>query len=597
MSDDAGRIVYTNKARCRDCYRCVRVCPVKAIRMHDDQAFVVTERCIACGTCIRECPQKAKSFRNDVEKAIRLIAASRPVAASIAPSFTSVYTGWERTRLASALRRLGFSFVAETAIGAEEIAAATRAYVDARPDAPHIATACPAVVAWVERYRPSLSQYLVPVVSPMIAHARMLKAWLGGDAAVVFIGPCVAKKAEAERPELAGAVDCVLTFAELAEWLAREKVGIAACEESRFDDEPGGDARTFPLVGGCLKTAALSSDMLAAEVVAVSGTQELDEIADAIEDGRSPVVVEPLFCAQGCINGPATTAGGSLYERRLEVLGWARAPRGATPSAGARPTPTLTTSFRAGPPWKEPAITEEEIERVLTATGKPRPEDRLNCGACGYGSCRDKAIAIIRGMAETGMCIPTMKRLAEQRTDRIIETSPNGIVILDEHLTILSMNQSFRRFFMCSDAVCGRHISYLMDPDQFEKLAAGETEKIELEARHDRYGLVAREILYALREERQYVGIFVNITQTEESRKRLTSLKAITALQARELLEHQIEMAQKIAAYLGESTAQGEALVEKLLELTGAEGGEPRSGAPQGTRLKNGRPWGTSTSK
>ena len=608
MSDEAGRIVYTNKARCRDCYRCVRVCPVKAIRMHDDQAFVVTERCIACGTCIRECPQKAKSFRNDVEKAIRLIGSGRPVAASIAPSFTSVYTGWERTRLASALRRLGFSFVAETAIGAAEVATATRAYVDARPDAPHIATACPAVVAWVERYRPSLSRHLVPVVSPMTAHARMLKTRLGSEAAVVFIGPCVAKKAEAERPELAGAVDCVLTFAELAEWLSREKVSIAACEESRFDDEPSGDARTFPLVGGCLKTAALSSDMLAAEVVAVSGVEELDEIARAIEDGRGPVVVEPLFCAQGCINGPAITAQGSLYERRQEVLGWARAQRrtdstarpaatAPTPGHRAAPStpaavPSLVTTFRAGPTWKEPAITEDQIERVLAETGKPRPEDRLNCGACGYGSCRDKAIAIIRGMAETGMCIPTMKRLAEQRTDRIIETSPNGIVILDEHLTILSMNPSFRRFFMCSDAVCGKHISYLMDPDHFEKLLTGETDKTEAEVRHDRYGLVAHEILYALREEHQYVGIFVNITQTEESRRRLDTLKASTATQARELLEHQIEMAQKIASYLGESTAQGEALVEKLLELTGAEGGEKR-----GAHAVNGKPWGTSTSK
>lgn len=194
-------------------------------------------------------------------------------------------------------------------------------------------------------------------------------------------------------------------------------------------------------------------------------------------------------------------------------------------------------------------------------------------------------------MAETGMCIPAMKRLAEQRTDRIIETSPNGICILDERLLILSMNPSFRKFFMCSDAVAGRHISYLMDPDPFERLASGQTDKIETTVRHERYGISCHQIIYALRDERQYVGIFVNTTQTEESRKRLDSLKATTALQARELLQHQIEMAQKIAAYLGESTAQGEALVEKMLELTGTES---ENGAPAS---RNGRPWATSTSK
>ena len=492
--------------------------------------------------------------------------------------------------MASALRRLGFSYVAETAVGAEEVAQATREYVQRGPNASHIASACPAVVAWIERYRPSLSRMLVPVASPMIAHARMLKARLGAEATVVFIGPCVAKKAEAERPELAGTVDCVLTFAELADWLVRDGVSISACEESRFDEEPAGDSRTFPLVGGCLKTAALSSDLLAPEIIAVSGIGELEEIARTLETRERPLVIEPLFCMQGCINGPAIAAESSLYDRRQEVLAWAREPR----SMAARPvgpTVSMETRFRAGPTWSDAPISEEEIAHVLATTGKPRPEDRLNCGACGYASCRDKAIAIIRGMAETGMCIPTMKRLAEQRTDRIIETSPNGIVILDDRLGILSMNPSFRKFFMCSDAVCGRHISYLMDPDPFEKLATGESEKVECTVNHDRYGLVAHEIIYALRDEHQYVGIFVNITQTEESRRRLDSLKATTTLQARELLQHQIEMAQKIAAYLGESTAQGESLVEKLLELTGAENEQPRPAA------RSGRPWGTSTSK
>jgi iron only hydrogenase large subunit-like protein len=598
--------VYTNKARCRDCYRCVRVCPVKAIRMRDNQAFVVEERCISCGTCIRECPQRAKTFRNDVDRASILLRSGRPVAVSMAPSFTSVFTGWERTRIASALRTLGFSYVAETAVGAWEVARESRRFIDRNPGSPHIASACPAVVTWIERYHPAAARFLIPVSSPMIAHGRMLKARLGPDAAVVFVGPCVAKKAEAERPELAGAVDCVLTFIELAEWLAREGIDIAACEESRFNEEPAGDSRTFPLVGGCLRTASLSSDMLAPDIVAASGFEELEQLVSSVEARQRPIVVEPLFCLQGCINGPAIGIDRPLIDRRQEVLGWAVSPPDAAGAAAAaaawtaagspapadEPPVPLGTRFTAGPAWVDQPITEEEIDAVFEKTGKTRPEDRLNCGACGYPTCRAKAIAVIRGMAEAEMCIPVMKRLAEQRTDRIIDTSPNGIVILDERLAILSMNPSFRKFFMCSDAVCGRHISYLMDPDPFERLTGAASDKEEFTAAHERYGIVCHQILYALREERQYVGIFVNITQTEDSRRRLDSLKARTALQARELMEHQVEMAQKIAAYLGESTAQSEALVEKLLELSSEEE-KQKAQRPVGKA----RPWDTSTSK
>ena len=209
------------------------------------------------------------------------------------------------------------------------------------------------------------------------------------------------------------------------------------------------------------------------------------------------------------------------------------------------------------------------------------PEDQLNCGACGYPSCRDKAIAVIEGMAELDMCVPYMKRLAERRTDKIIETSPNGIVILDERLNIISMNPAFRNLFMCSEAVCGRPISYLMDPDPFEKLASGSEELVETVVRHTRGNLVCHEILYRLTEDRQFVGIFVNITKTRAQKERLDALRAQTVMQARELLEHQINMAQTIAGFLGESTAQSEGLLERLITLAGDENGDPNDSDSQ----------------
>ena len=567
----ANQVVFTNKARCRDCYRCVRVCPVKAISMHDGQAMVEPDRCLACGTCIRECPQGAKQFRSDIERAIRLIGEGHPVAVSLAPSFAATFSDWERRRLPSALRKLGFSHVAETAIGAYHVAAMTAELVRQQTDGAHVCTACPAVVSYVEKYDPELVERLTPVVSPMVAHARHIKETLGPDTRVVFIGPCVAKKAEADRGELAGLVDCVLTFRELAEWMEREDISLAACEESDFDEQPGGDARFFPVIGGSIRTSHLNTDLLAADVVSVSGVAEVREALDSLKQNPRPVIIEPLFCQQGCINGPAITCESNIYDRRQDLLSYARDHRGEEEAERTGRPAGMWAEFAPAPlDADEPR--EEEIKRILALTGKVAPEDELNCGACGYNSCRDKARAVLRGMAEPEMCIPYMKRLAEQRSDRIIETSPNGIVILDERLNIISMNPTFRRFFMCSEACLGKPISYLMDPDPFERVASGSQEVVETTTRHERYKLLTHQLVYALREERQYVGIFVNITSSHDSHKKLTELRAQTLEQARELLEHQITMAQKIAQFLGESTAQGEQLVEHLVELTGEDG-------------------------
>jgi PAS domain S-box-containing protein len=564
--DVPRQVLFTNKARCRDCYRCVRVCPVKAIRMHEGQANVVESRCIGCGTCVRECPQGAKSYRHDLDRAVRLIASGVPVAVSVAPSFAAAYPAWQRRRLPSALRRLGFAYVGETALGAYHVARQTAAIAAARPERSHICTACPAVVRYVERYRPELVEHLVPVVSPMLAHARHIRARMPGEVRVVFIGPCVAKKAEAERPEHAGLVDCVLTFAELDEWFRGEAIDLSACEESDFDETPEGDARLFPLKGGSVRTSGWSTDLLAGDVVAASGFDNIGTVLDGLLTEGAPRLVEPLFCSQGCINGPAMIGHRNSFLGRSDVLSYASAQQGRAPED--RSYPELTARFHGCSADVEQPVTEEQIRHVLEMTGKARDTDQLNCGACGYATCRDKAVAVIRGMAEPEMCMPHMKRLAEQRVDRIIETSPNGIVILDEHLHILHMNPAFRRFFMCSDAVYGQPISYLFDPEPFERLASGQEQLVERTIEYRQYNLVCHEILYPLREERQYVGILVNVTHSRSSQEKLAHLREQTVLQARELLEHQIQMAQRLAQFLGESTAKGEDLVEKLLLLT-----------------------------
>lgn len=559
------QVVFTNKARCRDCYRCLRECPIKAIRICDDQAFVEADRCIACGTCVRECPQEAKSFRNDVDHAAALLEAGGVVAASIAPSFAACFGPDDAPRLADALRRLGFSYVAETAIGAFEVARATADHIATAPDAAHVCTACPAVVRYVEQYEPDMAPTLTPVVSPMIAHAQRIKEEQGDETKVVFIGPCVAKKAEAERPELAGLVDCVLTFTELLEWFDQAGITLGSFNPSAFDAEPAGDARFFPLPGGLARTAALDTDLLGTESLAVSSIDDIREAFENVRTAPGPVLIEPLFCTQGCVTGPGMPEEANTFRRRNDVLTYARTHQGMTPEK-VPPRNGLTARFSTPPPI-DPAIAEAEIQDILERTGKALPEDQLNCGACGYVSCRDQAIAVLRGMADTDMCIPHMRRLAEQRSDRIIETTPNGVVILDDHLKILHMNPAFRKMFQCTDAVLGKPISYLMDPEPFENLAVNSGDLAELTAHHGNYNLVCHQVIYPLRQEGQYVGVFVNITKSVANEEMLKRLRSETVRKARELLEHQVQVAQDMAQFLGESTAQSEELVRNLVSI------------------------------
>ena len=558
-------ILRTLSARCRDCYRCIRVCPVKAIGVRDHQAYVEPTRCILCGTCVRECPQKAKVYRDDTDVAARIVAEGR-AAASVAPSFAAFYGGWKALRLPSALRRLGFAVVSETSEGAEYVSQRTAELREDPRNAANVCTACPAVVSYVEKYRPEHVEALLPVVSPMIAHARALTARGGEGTRVVFLGPCLAKKREAERPEYQGDVDAVLTFEELDRWLEREGILLENCAESGFDNAGRiPKARLFPLPGGMIKTMGLPTDATQREVLHTSGMENVVTLFASPEPAWEMSLVEPLFCRDGCISGPGAGTSQTVFERRANLLAYASRPP-LLPERQDLPKPDMELSTRFDDSALEEApFSEEEIQAVFARSGKADPAAWLNCGGCGYNSCRDQAMGVLRGMAQVEMCVPYMRKRAEQQTDTILLTSPNGIVILDQDLNILSMNPSFRTFFTCTDAVLGRRISYLTDASSYEKMQTGVQERVD--AMVSCYGKEFHLIAYALPEAGQLVGVYTDLTGLALTRARMDSLKKETLRQARELLDHQVQMAQTMARFLGDSTARGEELVERLMGL------------------------------
>lgn len=562
MSKKNTGIVYTLTARCQDCYRCLRICPVNAIGVKDGQAYIDDDKCIQCGTCIKECPQNAKTYRKNLNVAQQLVMDDCTVAVSIAPSFAARYPGWKATRLPSILKKLGFDYVSETSDGAELTAKATVEKAKYQRMG-GVCTACPAIVNYTEKYRPDRLDMLVKVVSPMIAHARLIKKKRGNDCKVVFIGPCVAKKGEAQRPEYKGIIDAALTFEELDEWIESEKLDFKNMPESGFESYGDStEARLFPLPGGMLKTAGIENDGTLINVLHTSGADSVMEIFDLPDSEWKFSLIEPLFCKEGCINGPGMNSKENLFKRRNDVINYAqeRKPlKVKTETQGI----SLYTEFKASKYDFSQKYDEADILKVFAETGKASEELQLNCGACGFGSCREMAKAVIDGAAENDMCMPYMRRTAESRKDMIIETSPNGIVILNEKMEITAMNPAFLEFFLCSDAILGRKISYLMDDVGFEKIASGSTSKFEsvMEFNNHEY----HQLVYKLEDDNQYVGIFSDISNIKLNENILEGLRKQTAEKAEALLEHQLEMAEKMAVFLGDSTARSEELLDKLM--------------------------------
>ncbi|MDO4552368.1 MAG: [Fe-Fe] hydrogenase large subunit C-terminal domain-containing protein [Bacillota bacterium] len=560
LQERKENVIRTVAASCQDCYRCVRACPVKAIRITEGQARVEDKLCIQCGNCVRECPQHAKVIVSSLWTVKDMLAAREQVAVSLAPSFAGYYSGWSSLRLPSALRRLGFAYIAETAEGARLVAEKSLESLSQG----NVCTACPVVVNYVEKYRPELVDLLIPVVSPMVAHGRLMKKRLGENWKVVFIGPCAAKKEEAQWPENRDAIDAVLTFAELADWLEEEGIELANCTESGFDNL--GDyenARLFPVQGGMLKTCGRPADGTNREVIHFSGPQEVMRFFDLPKSEIRFTLAEPLFCPEGCINGPAFPEDVNAFLKKQAVIDYA-----ATAISVKNSRNDEDIDFR--PRFAQDSVEDEEIDesriqQVLESTGKGTPEMQLNCGACGYASCREKAIAVVKGMAEPEMCMPYMRRVAQQRTDKIIETIPTGVVILDRDFNMLHMNPAFQKMFSCNNGILGRRISYLVSSDGFEKVAAGETEQYE--SIQSKYGIRYHEVIYALPEEEQYVGIYTDISNVRFDASQIDILKRQTLEHAKELLAHQIRFSQEMSHYLGRNTAQSEDLVRRITDL------------------------------
>ena len=551
------------KSNCKNCYKCIRHCPVKAIRFSGNQAHIIGNECILCGHCFVVCPQNAKEIVDGTEKARVLLQSGEPVVVSLAPSFIANYEGVGIESMRRALRKLGFFDVEETAIGATIVKTEYERMLREEERDIIITSCCHSVNLLIQKHFPSALEYLADVMSPMQAHCADIKRRMP-NAKTVFIGPCVAKKDEAEYYE--GLVDAVLTFEELTNWLKSEKIEL----ETDMDHTPESRARFFPTTGGVLKTMAQNAPGYT--YIAIDGVENCIAALKDIESGKiHNCFIEMSACVGSCIGGPVMEKyhSTSPIKDYITVADYA----GERDFEVEQPTPMDLKKHFSMIEKRLPTPSDYEIMTVLRQMGKFKPADELNCGSCGYNSCREKAIAIIQGKAEISMCLPFLKDKAESFSDTIVNNTPNGLIVLNENLEVQQINNAARKIMNIRAAsdVLGEPVVRILDPTVFMQVRSSgrivRNQRTYL-AEYKKY--VEQTVVYDP-DSRMLIGIMRDITDEEADREKKARINKQTVEVADTVVEKQMRIVQEIASLLGETAAETKIALTKLKESIGNE--------------------------
>lgn len=559
--------IYTLKNECVDCYKCVRQCHMKAIRIENGHASVIPEKCIACGHCVLICPAEAKKIRNDINKARAVLTVKKRVFVSLAPSWSGFFECGS-AKFISALKKLGFEGVSETALGAQEVSIEVTKILSKKEHRLHISSACPAIVDYVRLYMPEYTKYITPIASPALTHAKLLKKRYGDDIGIIFIGPCIAKKNEADRnPEL---IDVSLTFHELVEWFNQESIDFNNIDipenknEVCFVPENAYEGAYYPIEGGMNKTIRLSGCEKDIQLVSVSSIPAFKESLENIkpDDVDRPIFVEALACAGGCANGPCKDHKKPGILTMSDILRDIKL-RDNIPSD---PEVVVEKVYKERP-QNTRKYTPEEIAEAMASIGKHGAEDELNCGGCGYDTCRQLAEALLSGDAEPSMCVSYMRKLAIRKASAMLRSMPSAIVMADADLRIIETNEAFVRMFAPDlveifngrpEGLAGGALDRVVPfVDLFKRtLKSGkDIHKERYPVGKNLYDIAIFEI-----ERNKIVGaVITDVTKTEMKREQI-------AKKAHEVIEKNIATVQNIACLLGEHMVDTELLLSQIAQ-------------------------------
>lgn len=545
------------KSNCKNCYKCIRHCPVKSIRFSGNQAHIIDNECILCGHCFVVCPQNAKQIVDDTEKVKVMLQGEDPVIVSLAPSFIANYEGVGIDSMRKALKALGFADVEETAIGATIVKTEYERMLAEDHKDVIISSCCHSANLLIQKYFPGALPYLADVLSPMLAHCQDIKRRIP-NAKTVFIGPCVAKKDEADHYK--GLTDAVLTFEELTNWLNKEGIEL----EHEVDAKEESLARFFPVTGGVLKT--MRQDAPGFTYLSIDGVSNCIEALKDIESGKiHHCFIEMNACSGGCVSGPVM----EKYHKN-PIKDYVAVSSYAGTKDFDVPQPDLMHLRKSFSPIEPDAKmpSETEISAILRQMGKFRPSQELNCGSCGYNTCREKAIAIYQGKAEASMCLPYLKDKAESFSDTIVKNTPNGLIVLNEDLEVQQINAAARKILNIRNAsdVMGEPVVRILDPMIFMNALESRMGILEQREYLVEYKRYVEETVIHDKESRLLICIMRDVTQEEREREKKESISHQTIEVADKVVDKQMRIVQEIASLLGETAAETKIALSKLKE-------------------------------
>ncbi len=558
--------IYTEKNDCQDCYRCIRECPVKAIRMEDQSAYVIADDCIYCGHCTITCPAGAKKVTEDVSTVRYLLRQNRPVIVSLAPSWVSDFPEYTVEQMITALRTLGFHGVSETALGAELMSASVREQLAVLPKGVWISPCCPSTIDLIKKYYPQHSANILPVDTPMLAHGKYIRSLYDDKVKVVFIGPCIAKKHEADLNP--GIIDAAITFKKLREWFEEEEISPETLTPSPFTSfipYASGSGNRFPVEGGMI--SCIGRTEVPVSFLAVSGVKKIMSVLAELDQVRSDrqVFIELMSCDGGCINGPGSSSNSSQAVRTIRVEN--NTGSGRNGNHTLKEGISLHNTYEGIEAISTPVFEEEEIAETLRSIGKQRRTDELNCGGCGYDSCREFALAVLGEKAEREMCVSYMRRVAQDKASALLQRMPYGVVLVDKKLRIVEANLNFAELagdeaLLAYDAKPGLEGADLRKlvpyHGYFENFNEGGTGGLEKDIRTDRHFLHLS--IFPIQGKHLVCGIIHNLRAPELKREEIVK-------RTRKVIRENLMTVQKIAYYLGENASNMETLLNSIVDI------------------------------